>query len=139
MHDLKGPILKSICGVLLAAVVVSSFVFAPEGPVPKEWSCETALLHMLVAILCLSFLLLKSVGENVIANHGAAGLIGGIVVGWIFFGQLKAGFILVLLSALPGAVIGLAIGLARWLVAGAPPRTDGNVEADVGEEKECQL
>ena len=66
---------KVLCAVGLVGVVLSALYLAPSGPLDDAEACGLSLLHMFVAILCLSIVLLNSSGPNVAANHGGIGLL----------------------------------------------------------------
>ena len=111
---------KVLCAVSLVGVVLSAIYVAPSGPSPGGEACGLSLLHMFVAILCLSIVLLSSSGPNVIANHGGIGLLVGLFISFIFNASLKGGMIFFLFGAFPGAIFGLLIGSTRRGMA-APP------------------
>ena len=115
-----GPILLNIpCAFALVGILVSALYLAPSGPFADGDVCGIALLHMLLATLCLSIVLLNAAGPNAVANHGGIGLVVGLTISLIFSAPLKAGLIYFLIGAFPGAVFGLTIGVVRRSISDA--------------------
>ncbi len=108
---------KTLCAVGLVGVVLSAVYLAPSGGLGDGDDCGLSLLHMFLAILCLSIVLLNSSGPNVAANHGGIGLLVGLFISFIFNASVKAGLTFFWLGAFPGAVFGLLIGMMRGSIA----------------------
>jgi hypothetical protein len=138
-YDRKSLIRRGLCTIGILGSIVSSVIFAPREIFPREGYLVLAFLNLILATFCVSVLLLDARGPNVVANHGAIGILVGFCIGLTFLAT-KVGIVYCVLATMPGVVLGVAVGGFRSAMAksGASPipgnEAGGNVEEARGDD-----